>query len=138
MESEKGAELADSVEGEYEVGAKVEDSSSSLQTVYTNLTPVTIQDENGLRQVGNHGIKQFIVLVFCYAMVYSPVISVVKVCLHVLTPSQFPSKFNVVSMLTCRSTGRLSPEPNLPIDWPVDMDIMLNFDGNYGRVCAGK
>lgn len=28
-----------------------EDDVSSVQTVYTNLTPVTIQDANGLRQV---------------------------------------------------------------------------------------
>ena len=57
MESAKETELPDSVEGEYEVGTKVEDSSS-LQTVYTNLTPVTIQDENGLRQASNLSVKQ--------------------------------------------------------------------------------
>ena len=57
MESAKETELPDSVEGEYEVGAKVEDSSSSLQPVYTNLTPVTIQDENGLRQASNLSVK---------------------------------------------------------------------------------
>ena len=70
MESEKGTELPDSVEGEFEAGAKVEDSSSSLQTVYTNLTPVTIQDENGLRQVSNHNVKQLIVyyVVLCYGV----------------------------------------------------------------------
>ena len=67
MESEKRIELPDSVKGEYEAGAKVEDSSSSLQTVYTNLTPVTIQDENGLRQVSNRSVEQLIVF---YVMVF--------------------------------------------------------------------
>ena len=70
MESEKGTELPDSVEGEYEAGAKVEDSSSSLQTVYTNLTPVTIQDENGLRQVSNRSVEQLIVFMLFYVMVF--------------------------------------------------------------------
>ena len=32
-------------------------------------------------------------------------------------------------MVTGQSTGRMGPEHNLPVDWPVTIDAMLNFDG---------
>ena len=53
MESTKTVDVVDSVKTECEVGSvgvSAEDSLA-IQTVYTNLTPVTIQDESGLRQV---------------------------------------------------------------------------------------
>ena len=50
MESTKSNEGTDPVETDGEVDVSAEDPSA-FQTVYTNLTPVTIQDESGLRQV---------------------------------------------------------------------------------------
>ena len=47
----------------------------------------------------------------------------VKVCLHVptqsLSPSQCPSKFNIVPMVTGSLTGKMGVEPILPVRRPV-------------------
>ena len=58
----------------------------------------------------------------------------VKGVLHVLTrfpsPSQCPSKFIVVPIVTGSLTGRKGDRPILPVKLPVTIDIMINFDGH--------
>ena len=57
-----------------------------------------------------------------------------KVCLHILTqspsPSECPSKFNIVPMVTGSLTGRMGLEAILPVKLPVTIGTILNFDGH--------
>ena len=60
-----------------------------------------------------------------------------KDCLHIPTlspsPSQFPSKFNIMSMVMGSLTGRMDVSPILPVKLLITISIMLNFD----RHCDG-
>ena len=49
----------------------------------------------------------------------------VKICSHILVSLLSPSRFSIAS----QTTGRFGLEPILPVDWPVIIDVMLNFDG---------
>ena len=72
-----------------------------------------------------------------YVRFFSSIYPSIKVCLHVPTPSQSPSqcpsKFNIVLMVTGGLAGRMGLSPILPVKLSVTIDMMLNFD----RHCDG-
>ena len=49
-------------------------------------------------------------------------------CLHVLSPSPSPSKYNVVPMVTVHLMGRMGTEPILSVKRSISIDTMINFD----------
>ena len=52
----------------------------------------------------------------------------IKACLHVLSPSPSPSKYNVVPMVTVHLMGRMGTEPILSVKRSISIDTMINFD----------
>ena len=76
-----------------------------------------------------HPQKPFNKIFGAIGMKDSPFVKI-RVCLHIPTPSPFPSKAHHCANVTGRLTGRMGSTPILPIRQPVTIGTMIKLDGN--------